>query len=280
MDLLYNHSRADTLRSGSNKVSADTAEDEVENLGTVNKRVTASADYTSDDHWGMALYVPYIMRRHEHNLGPYVGNTPRGYENFEANGLGDIKLIGRYQWPHAESSPAEMGVKLGLKLNTGKKDFVFEQSGEIPSEPTLQPGNGSTDLILGIFWHQAAHGSDWSWFAQGTLQDSIKSRDDFTPGNQVNLDGGTSYSINSTLRALLQFNAQWNDKDSGPSSSLTSAGEASSGGHSVAMTPGLSYAVAPGTQLYGLVQLPLYQYVNGQQLTADSSFSLGLNHRF
>ena len=279
VDLLYSYSRADTLRSGSNKISANTGQAEVENLGTVNKMMAARADYTFNEHWGIALHVPYIMRQHEHNLGPYTGNTPAGYESFDASGLGDVKLIGRYQRP-LENSSSEMGVRFGFKLNTGKKYFTFEQSGEIPGEPALQPGNGSTDLILGVFWHQVIHGSDWSGFAQGTLQDSIRSRDNFTPGNQVNLDGGTRYAINSSLHALLQLNAQWNDTDSGSAASLTPTGEASSGGHSLALTPGLSYSLAPGTQLYGLLQLPLYQYVNGEQLTADSSFSLGLNHRF
>jgi len=42
----------------------------------------------------------------------------------------------------------------------------------------------------------------------------------------------------------------------------------------------LSYAFTPSTQLYGLVQLPLYQYVNGEQLTANSSFTVGVSHRF
>jgi len=34
------------------------------------------------------------------------------------------------------------------------------------------------------------------------------------------------------------------------------------------------------TQIYGLVQLPLYQNVNGSQLTADWAATLGLTTRF
>ncbi|GEM_PF-4877405 len=46
------------------------------------------------------------------------------------------------------------------------------------------------------------------------------------------------------------------------------------------LTPGLSYALTPSKQLCGMVQLLLYHYVNGEQLTANSSFTLGVSHRF
>lgn len=278
-DLRYSYSRADALRSGSHKIAADTNAVEVENLRTINKMVAASLDYTFDENWGVMLHLPFIIRDHAHNSGPYTGNASAGYENFNASGWGDAKVTGRYSWSLAETGHSEMGVKFGLKLPTGKKNFEWAAGG-VPDEVTLQPGNGSTDLILGTFWHQAAHGSDWSWFAQGTLQDSIKSSATLTPGNQINLDGGTRYALSSKLSALLQLNAQWNGSDSGSSAALTTAGTASSGGKSLALTPGLSYAATSRAQLYGLLQLPLYQYVNGEQLTADASASVGISYRF
>ena len=123
-DLRYSYSRADALRSGSNKIAADTTfAGEVENLRTTNKIITASLDYTHDDHWGVMLTLPYVTRDHDHNLGPYTGATPAGYESFHANALGDIKVVGRYRWALDEASRSGMGVKFGLKLNTGKKDF-------------------------------------------------------------------------------------------------------------------------------------------------------------
>jgi len=77
-----------------------------------------------------------------------------------------------------------MGVKFGLKLNTSKKDFTVTQTGEMPGEATLQPGNGSTDLIAGAFWQQSTPGSDWSWFAQGMVQSSINSSATFRPATR------------------------------------------------------------------------------------------------
>jgi len=54
----------------------------------------------------------------------------------------------------------------------------------------------------------------------------------------------------------------------------------STGGKFLYLSPGVSFAVVRGTNLYGLLQLPLYQYVNGEQLTASRSFTVGVNHRF
>ena len=38
--------------------------------------------------------------------------------------------------------------------------------------------------------------------------------------------------------------------------------------------------LTPRLQAYGFVQLPLYQYVNGVQLTADWALAAGLSVRF
>jgi len=144
----------------------------------------------------------------------------------------------------------------------------------------LQPGNGSTDLILGVFWQRSTLGSDWSWFSQAAMQASIDAESNFRPGNKLNFDGGARYVLNQNMSVLLQLNLQWNATDSRADAALTEALKPSSGGTTLSLTPGLSYAVTRSTQVYGLLQLPLYQYVKGEQLTADSSITVGVNHRF
>jgi hypothetical protein len=284
-DLRYNYSNADTLRSGSNKIVADPTVApyntgiETENLRTINQLVTASLDYSHDEHWGMMLQLPYVMRDHTHSIGnpdPALVTS----ESFSANGLGDIKAIGRYRWSTGLDNLSGMGIKFGLKLNTGKKDFLLN-TGVLPSEATLQPGNGSTDLILGAFWNQSTPASSWSWFAQGSFQYSVAATEQFRPGNQLNLDAGTRYAINHILSGLLQVNAQWNASDTGSAASISPiTNETSSGMTSVALTPGLSYAFSAETQFYGLVQIAVSQYVNGEQLTAPYSLSLGVSHHY
>lgn len=288
IDLRYSYSRADQLRSGSRTITANPTDPtnagiEVENQRTINKITTLSADYTHDEHWGVIFNIPYVSRDHKHSIGdpdPALVST----ESFDAKSLGDIKIVGRYRRTLNEIEQSGIGIKFGLKLNTGKRDFqLTDATGAqigLPSEATLQPGNGSTDLILGAFWNRVTPGGVLSWFAQGALQSSIEHDSAFRPGNQINLDAGTRYALNKDLSGLLQLNAQWNATDSGTAAALTEAGDPSSGGRSVSLTPGLIYAVAADSNVYALVQFPLYQYVNGEQLTANRSVTVGINHRF
>lgn len=283
LDLRYSSAKLDQLRAGSNKVTpkaptnpALTPGDEIENLYTDNRLLTATFDYTLDERLGFAVQLPYVMRTHKHTIADPV--TPV-VETFDAKALGDIRVVGRYRFPLDGLSG--FGIKAGLKLATGKKD-IANDLGAIPGEVSLQPGNGSSDLILGAFWQQGAHGDALSYFAQATLQTSLNHLADFKPGNQINLDAGMRYALGSSASALLQLNYQGNAEDSGIAAPADASGVpgTSTGGKFLYLTPGVSFAVVPGTNLYGLLQLPLSQNVNGEQLTASKSFTLGVNHRF
>ena len=279
LDLRHGYSDANVLRSGTKKIEADTADTEVENLRTLTRITLLSADYTLDQHWGVILNVPYVSRDHMHNLGPYAPDS-LGVERFNTQALGDIKLAGRFRMTLNEEKHDSVGIKLGVKLATGHKDVTWEGTTTIPGEVALQPGNGSTDLILGAFWNQPNAANTLNWFAQLTAQSSIEHSAVYRPGDQINADVGTRYYAGGGMSLLLQLNAQWNAADSGSSAPLTVTGSANSGGDTLAITPGLSFSIAADTNVYGLVQFPLIQSVNGQQLTANNTVTVGLNHRY
>lgn len=283
-DFRFSYSKADVLRSGSKKINVNPTDpafapgQEVENKYTTNKILSATFDYTYNENWGSTLQIPFITRDHIHSLAntnPALVTT----DSFHASSIGDIKIGGRYRWTLDEATHSSIGVKFGLKLNTGKRNFLLA-SGTLPNEVTLQPGNGSTDLVLGAFWQQAVPGSEWSWFAQGIAQSAIKSAANFRPGNQFNIDLGSRYAFTDTFSGMLQFNVQYNNADSGAGAALTPAGAVSSGGRVISLTPGLNYALGKESQLYALIQLPIYQYMNGEQLTAKYATTFGLRHHF
>ncbi len=280
LDVRLSHNRAGTLRAGSKKIVADLADEEVENLHTVNNIISTTIDYAIDERRGISLYVPYMMRDHSHSVGDGSGILTGKVETFKARALGDVKVIGRYRWTWNVIENSNIGVKLGLKLNTGRKNIQWEAGG-VPSEVSLQPGNGSTDIIFAGFWQRSPSNSSWNHFAQTSLQHSINSSPVFKPGKQINLDVGSRYFFNHDLSGLLQLNAQWNSADTGLAAPLSPiTGEASSGGRIYSITPGLSYALAREVQLYSLIQIPVYQHVNGEQLTSKAVFSLGMTRRF
>ena len=282
VDLRYSYAKIDQLRSGSSKITAADPTDpaiageEVENMYTKLRLLTATVDYTLDDKTGFSVQLPYVMRTHKHTIADPATPT---VETFNAKALGDIRVVGRHRFALGDTSG--IGIKAGLKLATGRKDVTNDQ-GIVPGEVSLQPGNGSTDLVVGAFWQAGAHGSAVSYFAQAMLQTSIKHLDNFKPGDQINLDAGMRYAFNSSASALLQLNYQINAQDSGLAAPADTSGVpgTATGGKFLYLTPGVTFTVAPATNLYGMLQLPLSQDVNGEQLTTSQSFTVGINHRF
>jgi hypothetical protein len=107
----------------------------------------------------------------------------------------------------------------------------------------------------------------------------VNNRDEYRPGDTFYLDMGVHYLFTPTLTGLLQLNAQLKERDSGLNANPAS------GGHSLNLSPGQSYVVAPKTNLYGFIQFALLQYVNTDTavpssglLTAPWSFAVGVNH--
>jgi hypothetical protein len=103
----------------------------------------------------------------------------------------------------------------------------------------------------------------------------LNSRDHFKPGNRVSLDLGLRRAASDRWSYHLQLNAEHKERDRG-----NEAEPEDSGGQFVFLSPGASYALTRNLQLYGFIQLPVYQYVDGVQLTAEWAAVAGLSSRF
>ena len=141
------------------------------------------------------------------------------------------------------------------------------------AERTLQPGTGTTDSLLGVFYRMPVPDSSSTIFFQGLWQHALNDHNDFKPGDQVIVDGGYRYNMSPKLALMAQLNALTRSQDSG-----SQAEPDDSGGDYLFFSPGVSYMAGP-VQLYGFLQLPLYQNVNGVQLTADSAVIVGISGR-
>ena len=74
---------------------------------------------------------------------------------------------------------------------------------------------------------------------------------------------------------MLQLNTLYRGRDSG-----SQAEPDDTGGKFLFLSPGISIALNKTIQIYGFVQLPLYQYVNGVQLVADWPGLIGVSAKF
>jgi len=291
-DLSYVYINQNQQRYGSGTASSAQinnlwqAGQEVEDY-TVTRTTTATLNYSSDT-WGASIQLPFLQRTHG-TFGAYdaaTNNVPTpgqstAYASSSDNGIGDIRVIGRYTGFSADKTA---GIIAGIKLPTGSTNANFNDR-VTPLDRSLQIGTGSTDLILGGYITGAI--AEYGWFAQGTVQHAVATKiiggQDYIPGDAYALNTGIRYAkFGARFTPMLQLNYIHRQPDTGtgatPPDALT--GGAGSGGTLVYLAPGALIRVGGGTSVYGFVQLPIYQYVNSLQLSPRYTLTLGVQQSF
>jgi hypothetical protein len=285
MDLRYDYLNQDQLRSGTKTISSAAASQitndgnpqEVEKY-TTNNYLTLGIDYSVNHDWGVNVQVPYIDRKHS-TLGIGSDGTFPADGAFDSHtrNLGDIRVVGRYQGftPHCN-----FGILYGLKLPTGS----YTQTGtstdpnnpgvSAPIDRGLQPGTGTTDAILGAYYTDSL-GQNWDYFTQALYQKALNSRNDYKPGDGFNLNFGLRYAGITSFAPQLQFNYRYVRHDEG-----ANADQVSTGGTLLYISPGITVPLGTQLSVFGFVQLPLYQDVNGVQLAPRYTASVGVHYSF
>jgi hypothetical protein len=163
-------------------------------------------------------------------------------------------------------------VQLGVKFATGSFNNNFiagPQEGE-PLDRGLQPGTGTTDLLVGAF-NFGALSRNWDYFAQGMLQQPLNSRDGFRPGTGFNANAGFRYMGIEHAIPSIQINARIEGRESGPNADVEN-----SGATLVYLSPGMNFQIADKLHGYVFAQVPVYQRVNGLQLEPRYTVTLGV----
>lgn len=272
-DLRYENIDQSQPRAGSRKVGVGEIPRHHDEVRTKNDNVIASYSRTFESGWGFSLIAPLVARDHLH-IHNHEGE--RLDEQWKFNELGDLRVTGRYQRALGSpdsAQPSKAGVIFGLKLPTGRIN-VANDEGEV-AERSLQPGTGTTDGIVGAYFQQELLAQGASWFAQAQYQHALNSKDDFKPCAQFSVDLGYGQAIADKLSVQVQLNMVLKGRNRG-----AAAEPEDSGGRSVFLSPGLSYSISEKMRAYAFFQQPLYQYVNGVQLTARHALVVGLTARF
>lgn len=272
LDLRYEFIDQDQPRAGSKRIGVGQIPHHHDEVSTINRNLLATYAHTFNDRWGIVVTAPLVNRDHLHVHNHRGAQLPERWQYTEA---GDVRVAARYQFDYLgdPAQPAAAGVIFGLKLPTGKTDLVNARGAV--AERSLQPGSGTTDALVGAYYHRKLPQQGASWFVQAQYQHALNSHDGFRPGQQFGADIGYRHGLTDRLGVLIQANFLVKGRDRG-----SQAEPADSGGKFVSLSPGLSYAISDAMQIYGFIQKPVYQYVNGVQLTADTAFVAGLSTRF
>ncbi|WP_431226198.1 transporter [Burkholderia contaminans] len=290
------------LRSGTHAVSnvvpaainAAGGSQEVENQ-TINRYWNLGISYSPNPKWNFSAIVPFVDRGHS----TYGNATPDqltsdNLSGVTSKGLGDIKLIASYQ---GFLPTRNLGVQLGVKLPTGKyggqnvltganvgRSPVFFSSGPNSAngqalDTSLQPGTGSTDLIVGAYYYQPIS-QNFDAFVNGQFQVAVVENlrglgEDFRPGNQATVSVGLRYEENPRIVPQLQINVTRKSSDQG---ALADTGNTA--GTVVYLSPGVTVNVVKNLSVYAFVQKALYSRLSGYQLFPRWSGTVGASYAF
>ncbi len=271
VDLRYDFFEQDQLRSGTDSVPRSDFtypnDNEVQRY-TINRNTTLALDYSPNKDWGISVNLPWFDRSHATIA---AGDTEISTSHDE--GVGDLRIVGRYQGFDAQRST---GLMFGIKLPTGNFSDTFDsgpQQGNIVDRG-LQLGTGTTDLLLGVY-NFGALAPDWGYFTQAMLQVPLDSREDFKPGAGFNANFGLRYTASETFVPQLQVNARVEKREQGANADVEN-----SGATLVYLSPGMTWKISRKFSAYGFFQVPLYQRVNGLQIEATEFVSLGVHYHF
>ena len=189
--------------------------DKVDNPGNKETHLTTQVTgfYAINPDITVLVVVPYVQRTMKEEEG---GVFVEG----KATGLGDIALMGRYTFykRHELSSTTLLAGQAGVKLPTGATDKK-DDMGEV-MDAHLQPGTGSTDLLLGLNLSHAAGrftlATNLLYFINGEGETGDATHEF---GNMLNYDVTGIYRLypamppGPTVSLALGIAGEWRDKE-------------------------------------------------------------------
>ena len=271
-DLRVDWFNQDDLRSGTgrvNRAALPLPNDEEIQQHTINRNATFTLDYGLDENWGVTLMLPWLDRRHT-----TIAEGDTDISSSRSSSIGDVRVLARYM---GLSEDKDWGLQFGLKLPTGDSHGVDFDAGPQQGQMVdrgLQPGTGSTDLLVGAFKFGAL-GETADWFGQALLQIPVASDRAFKPGVGANLTAGVRYRGLGAVVPQMQFNSRIEKRETG-----SEADTPNSGATLVYFSPGATFNVSEKTSVYLFGQVPVYQRVNGMQLEPKWSLSAGVHAAF
>jgi hypothetical protein len=302
VDLQYSYIDQSQLRTGTTALSEPRVAAINDNGGsqeiekdTTNRYVTLGVAYSPSSDWNVNLQVPYIDRSHS-TYGNATSDqlTAANLSGSSFARLGDARLIGSFQG----LIPTEhFGLQFGVKLPTGDyggqnlltgaqvgRHPVYFSSGPNGAngqtiDTSLQPGTGSTDVIVGAYYYRAVS-QDFDAFVNARYQVAVlqaldQSDANYRPGNSLTVSAGLRYENNPIWVPQLQINYTHRSTDQGALADITD-----SAGDVVYVSPGLTLRLDQGVQVYGFLQMPLYSDLVGYQLFPRWTANAGISYAF
>jgi len=246
---------------------------------------TVGGQWMFNHDWGVMVTVPYTARvfrtspAEPHPPGPdNDDNLPS--DQFRHANFGDVRLWGMYTGLLQDMS---LGLLVGIKTPSGDWTYPhFDRDTSI--------GTGSTDLLLGAYktgtfpsrignvnltlWERP-----FQYYLQGQYEYPFLHSDLYIPGKEFDDASGIVYNFGNVgplneLAPLLTLYVSNRTHDQG-----SNAVPATSGYTRMLLSPGTEIGWGP-FRLYTDMEFPVFQWVNGHQLTTPYLLKTILSYNF
>ena len=210
----------------------------------------------------------YGLPRHVMWAGivPIVSGSPAGLEGASGQqretGLADPKFLVQYDGLYMKNRPggfSRLAGFFGAKVPWGQEGF----------------STGATDLLQGLIFTHATT----SWFVNTDFQwTATTTKSGFKAGNLLQLDASVMYRLlrypeRNDLFVVLEVNSFIESRSNRDGMEILGTG-----GESVFVSPGVEVFLRRNLILESSVQLPVYQELNGHQLSKDWVFVAGFRY--
>ncbi|MGH8429995.1 MAG: hypothetical protein ACREUF_06300 [Solimonas sp.] len=233
----------------------------VDQRRTDEQRMLLGFAYSFNDRFTVAAQLPLVRKKIvEANLASQ-----------EAEGLGDIDLVGRWSLyrSNGEVLRHAAGLRFGVRLPTAEE--VEDRQGNT-LDLDVQPDAGATAPNLGGWY--AYYRFPWFLTASATYFLYGDGHQDFSPGNAATAALLGQYAVNPALALQLGLDSRYSLRNQ-----FSGITDPDSGGFLASLSAGLAYRIGEDLLLNAGAQIPAIEDLNGEQ-DEDTTYRVGVTYDF
>lgn len=197
----------------------------------------------------------------------------------ETTGVGDAVFLVKYAFPNVLGQRSTISLGGGVKAPLGRSDLLTAQGIQLTAD--LQPGSGAWDYIglismsKGLNFRPSSEVSlSFAYRATGTNNDYLNGTSSYEVGDEIQTNLGYTdqfllFGAIFSPGLIFKYRKAQVDK-------INTSNLPNTGGEWIFIRPVLSANITQDLVLRSRLEIPLYSYVDGTQLTPTNRFTIGL----
>ncbi|MFS4494385.1 hypothetical protein [Maribacter sp. 2308TA10-17] len=265
LGLNYDYNNLNTLNAGSDKLDDDSR------LRITNS-ILLNAGYAFSDRFSLEALFTWVNQTR--TISQF------GNENLsETQGIGDAVFLVKYAIPDVLGAQSVLNLGIGTKAPLGKSDLTTDEGFQLTSD--LQPGSGAWDILGWLsysrrlnFRPSATLSGSLTYRATGENTSYLNNTSVYEFGNvvQTNIGYTDQFLLFNTIfnpALILKYRKATSDK-------VERSNLPNTGGEWVFLRPELAVKITPSISFSSRLEIPIYSYVDGTQLTPTLRFTSGI----